>query len=87
MDHGECWNPAFPPALLGCWRFLLWEARGELLVFVSGFSWDLEAETEPRSTKVREQQWWRPVDGSSQLGTQELLLDICSCSSIAAACK
>ena len=54
MDHGECWNLAFPPALLGCWRFLLREARGELLIFVSGFSWSLEAETEPRSTKVRE---------------------------------
>lgn len=52
MDHGKCWNLAFIPASLGCWRFLLREAWGEL-VFVSGFSWGLEAETEPRSSKVR----------------------------------
>lgn len=61
MDHGEHWNLAFLPALLGCWRFLLWEAQGELLILASGFCWGLEAETEPRNTKVREQCWWMPA--------------------------
>lgn len=38
MDHGECWNLAFPPVLLGCWRFLLLKAWGKLLILVSDFS-------------------------------------------------
>lgn len=52
MDHGERWNLAFPPASSGHGRFLLLEAWGELLVFV-WLQLGLEAEAEPRGTKVR----------------------------------
>lgn len=46
----------------------------------------LEAETVQKHKGEREQQWWRLVDGSSQLDIHVLLLDICSHSSVAVPC-